>query len=157
MLTGSSKAGQHKSRRTVETNLEEQKIPKVGRFVAPKNPYFVVAFANHMQYTMVSFFGPVFCSVFALLFQISVGWGFYHGPYICSPAEGCSQNCLSIHWGRRPAVSGPSGWIKIGLIRLAHDSKLSLLLASLKSSMVSLCRISSARIIKLLVVVIVGV
>ncbi|XP_059444439.1 putative B3 domain-containing protein At5g66980 isoform X2 [Corylus avellana] len=49
---GSSKAGQHKSRRTVETNLEKQKIPKVGQFVAPKNPYFVVAFANHMQYTL---------------------------------------------------------------------------------------------------------
>lgn len=55
MLTGSSKAGRHKSRRTVETNLEKQIVPKVARFVAPKNPYFVVAYANHMLYTLVSF------------------------------------------------------------------------------------------------------
>lgn len=55
MLTGSSKAGRHKSRRIVESNLEKQIIPKVAQFVAPKNPYFVVAFANHMQYTLVSF------------------------------------------------------------------------------------------------------
>ncbi|XP_059444245.1 putative B3 domain-containing protein At5g66980 isoform X2 [Corylus avellana] len=46
----SSKAGLHKSRRTVETNQDEPNIPRVGRFVAPKNPYFVVAIAKHMRY-----------------------------------------------------------------------------------------------------------
>jgi hypothetical protein len=55
MLTGSSIGGRLKSRRSVETNLEEeQNIPKVGGFVAPKNPYFVVAFVKHMRYRLVS-------------------------------------------------------------------------------------------------------
>jgi hypothetical protein len=67
-FAGSSKAGLHKSRRTVETNQDDPNIPGVGRFVAPKNPYFVVAIVKHMRYSLVSSSSLVFFSVYIYIY-----------------------------------------------------------------------------------------